>query len=105
VGGTMGTASYILRGTTKAMDMTFGSGIHGAGREKSRMQAKKDYDSNSLIKELESKGIIIKGHSRQGISEEAPGAYKDIEKVVKSVHDSGINVKVARLRPVICIKG
>jgi tRNA-splicing ligase RtcB (3'-phosphate/5'-hydroxy nucleic acid ligase) len=105
VGGTMGTASYILRGTEKAMTETFGSGIHGAGREKSRVQAKKDYNSESLISELNRKGIIIKGHSRQGISEEAPGAYKDIEKVVSAVHDSGINVKVARLRPIICIKG
>jgi len=105
VGGTMGTASFILRGTEKAMNETFGSGIHGAGRAKSRVQAKKDYTYDSLMKNLGSKGILIRGHSQSGIAEEAPGAYKDVEEVVNSVHDAGINMKVARLRPIICIKG
>ncbi len=105
VGGTMGTASYILRGTKKAMFETFGSGIHGAGREKSRVQSKKEYKAESIVKNLSSKGIIVKGHSKSGIAEEAPGAYKDVEEVVNAVHDSGINVKVARLKPLIVIKG
>lgn len=105
VGGTMGTASFVLRGTDLAMKETFGSGIHGAGRAKSRVQAKKDYQYESLMKNLGSKGILIRGHSQSGIAEEAPGAYKDVEEVVNSVHDSGINMKVARLRPVICVKG
>ncbi len=105
VGGTMGTASYILRGTKKAMLETFGSGIHGAGREKSRVQSKKEYKAESIVKSLREKGIIIKGHSKSGIAEEAPGAYKDVEEVVNAVHNSGINIKVARLKPIIVIKG
>ncbi len=105
VGGTMGTSSYILRGTDKAMKYTFGSAIHGAGREKSRVQSKKEYNANSIVKSLSDKGIIVKGHSKSGIAEEAPGAYKDVEEVVNAVHENGINVKVARLKPLIVVKG
>ncbi|OGQ56094.1 MAG: RNA-splicing ligase RtcB [Deltaproteobacteria bacterium RIFCSPLOWO2_02_FULL_53_8] len=105
VGGTMGTASYIMRGTSLGMTETFGSTIHGAGRALSRMQAKKEWDGAAIIRELGHKGIIIKSHSKAGVAEEAPGAYKDIDKVVNIMHNAGINRKVARLRPMVCVKG
>ncbi len=105
VGGTMGTCSYILHGTQKGMDDTFGSAIHGAGRNMSRMQAKKTWRAEDLLKDLEKKGIIIRGHSFSGISEEAPGAYKDATDVVDVMHNSGIALKVARVKPLISIKG
>ncbi len=105
VGGTMGTASYILKGTAKAMNETFGSGVHGAGRRLSRSQAKKIWRGEELRDKLKQEGIIIKGHSMAGLAEEAPGAYKDIESVVNVMHNAGINEKVARLKPYIVIKG
>ncbi len=105
VGGTMGTASYILRGTEKGMKDTFGSAIHGAGRAMSRVQAKKRYWGETVIKELREQGIIIKGVSRAGVAEEAPGAYKDIDAVAEVMHRAGINVKVAKLKPMLCVKG
>lgn len=105
VGGTMGTASYILRGTQKGMDETFGSAVHGAGRAMSRVQAKRQWRGTEIIKELASKGIIIRSRSKSGVAEEAPGAYKDVDRVVEIMHRAGINRKVARLRPVVCVKG
>jgi tRNA-splicing ligase RtcB len=105
VGGTMGTESYILRGTGKGMSEAFGSAIHGAGRHMSRRQAKKRWRGEKLVKELEAHGIIIMAHSKAGVAEEAPGAYKDVSNVVDIMDRSGINRKVARLRPMICIKG
>jgi tRNA-splicing ligase RtcB len=105
VGGTMGTASYILRGTTRGMEDAFGSAIHGAGRHMSRRQAKKQYRGDKLIRELAHRGILIMAHSKAGVAEEAPGAYKDVSNVVEIMDQAGINRKVARLRPMICIKG
>jgi tRNA-splicing ligase RtcB len=105
VGGTMGTESYILHGTEKGMNETFGSACHGAGRRMSRQQAKKQWWGENVIKELGSKGIIIKGHSKAGVSEEAPGAYKDVTEVVGVMHDSGIAKKVVKVKPLISIKG
>ncbi len=105
VGGTMGTCSYILHGTQKGMDDTFGSACHGAGRVMSRVQAKKQFWGETIIKELEQKGIIIKGHSKAGVSEEAPGAYKDVTEVVNVMHESGIAKKVVKVKPLISIKG
>jgi tRNA-splicing ligase RtcB len=105
VGGTMGTCSYILHGTQKGMDDTFGSACHGAGRVMSRVQAKKQFWGETVVKELEKKGIIIKGHSKAGVSEEAPGAYKDVTEVVKVMHDAGIAKKVVKVKPLISIKG
>ncbi len=105
VGGSMGTASYILRGTLKGMSDCFGSAVHGAGRALSRMQAKKRWRGTEIISELKSRGIIIKSRSKSGVAEEAPGAYKDVDKVVEIMHEAGVNSKVARLRPLICIKG
>jgi tRNA-splicing ligase RtcB len=105
VGGTMGTASYILRGTEKGMEETFGSAIHGAGRMMSRMKAKKSFRADRLENELEARGITVRGHSRKGLAEEAPDAYKDIDDVVKIVDSAGIIGKVAKVRPVIVVKG
>lgn len=105
VGGSMGTASYILRGTDKGMRDCFGSAVHGAGRALSRMKAKKRWRGREVVKELKEKGIIIRSRSMSGIAEEAPGAYKDIDNVVRIIDGSGVNRKVARLRPLLCVKG
>ena len=105
VGGTMGTESFILRGTEKGMAEVFGSAIHGAGRRLSRRQAKKRWRGERVVRELEERGIIIMAHSRAGVAEEAPGAYKDVSRVVEIMDRSGINRRVARLKPIICIKG
>ncbi|MDD3643735.1 MAG: RtcB family protein, partial [Candidatus Krumholzibacteria bacterium] len=82
VGGTMGTASYILVGTERGMGETFGSAVHGAGRLKSRKRALKEYRGEGVLRELAGAGIAVRAHSRRGAAEEAPGAYKDVESVV-----------------------
>lgn len=105
VGGTMGTSSFILHGTQKGMDETFGSAIHGAGRLMSRHGAIDQWSGGNLLKELAAKGIIIKAHSLKGLAEEAPGAYKPVEQVVDVMHNSGIARKVVQVRPLICVKG
>lgn len=103
--GSMGTASYVLAGTREGMEETFGSCCHGAGRQMSRMRAKKTMDYNTLRRELEAKGIIIKAGSAREVLEEAPEAYKDVDAVVEVCHQVGIGKKVARMRPVAVIKG
>ncbi len=105
VGGTMGTCSYILRGTQKAMEETFGSALHGAGRVMSRNQAIKQFRADELTRSLSKQGIVVRGHSKKGLAEEAPDAYKDVDQVVEIMHAAGIVQKVARVRPLICIKG
>jgi tRNA-splicing ligase RtcB len=105
VGGSMGTSSFILKGTDKAMKETFGSTIHGAGRSMSRTQAIKDFSGEEILRQLAEKGIIVKARSLKGLPEEAPSAYKDILSVVEVMHNSGISGKVAKLRPIVCIKG
>jgi tRNA-splicing ligase RtcB len=105
VGGTMGTYSYILAGTEKAMADTFGSALHGAGRRLSRKQASRQFRADAMTRDLAKEGIIVRGHSKRGLSEEAPGAYKDVEAVVDVMHEAGIIRRVARVRPLICIKG
>ncbi len=105
VGGSMGTNSFILKGTKLAMFETFGSTIHGAGRSMSRTAAFEKWSGEELLKSLSEKGIIIKARSAKGLSEEAPDAYKDILEVVKVMDDTGISNKVAKLKPMICIKG
>ncbi|MFA5357957.1 MAG: RtcB family protein [archaeon] len=105
VGGTMGTHSFILKGTEKAMEETFGSTIHGAGRAMSRTQALKRWNGESLIQELAKKGILVKAKSTKDLPEEAPLAYKDVEEVVNIMDCAGISTKVARLRPIVCVKG
>lgn len=105
VGGTMGTCSYILHGTEKGMEEVFGTSVHGAGRVSSREQAKRRWRGTELIKQLQGQGIIVKGHSLPGVAEEAPGAYKDVTKVVDAVHNAGIAEKVAMMKPLISVKG
>ena len=105
VGGTMGTASYILRGTEKGMLETFGSGVHGAGRRMSRHSAIRQFNGGQIARELAGRGIIIKTHSVKGAAEEAPKAYKDIDSVVRVMEATGINRVVARLKPLITVKG
>ncbi|MFA5094062.1 MAG: RtcB family protein [Candidatus Omnitrophota bacterium] len=105
VGGTMGTRSYILHGTQKGMDETFGTSIHGAGRISSRESAKKRWRGKDLVAQLKERGIIIKGHSLSGVAEEAPGAYKDVAQVVDVVHNAGIAERVAMTVPLISVKG
>lgn len=105
VGGSMGTNSFILKGTKTAMHQTFGSTIHGAGRSMSRTQATTICTGEELLNSLDKKGIIIKARSLKGLAEEAPNAYKDIIKVVKVMDDTNISNKVAKLKPLICIKG
>ena len=105
IGGTMGTASYILCGTDRTMGMAFGSAVHGAGRQMSRRQATKQWKGRAVIDELAERGILIRSPSQRGVAEEAPGAYKDVSQVVEAAHVSGLARKVARLGPVICVKG
>jgi tRNA-splicing ligase RtcB len=103
--GTMGTASYVLAGTDASMEVAFGSSCHGAGRKMSRVQAKNSVAGSTLRRQLESQGIIIRSDSNQGLAEEAPIAYKDVESVVDVVHGAQLARKVARLKPLAVIKG
>ena len=103
--GDMGRCSYVLVGTKKAMEETFGSTCHGAGRVMSRHQAIKAAKGRAVARELEDKGIIVKGASRGTIAEEIPEAYKDVTGVVNVVHRAGISLKVVKLVPMGVIKG
>ena len=103
--GTMGSASYLCVGKPKAMELSFGSTAHGSGRLMSRSKAKKRYWGSKIEQDLSKKGILIKAASMQVIAEEAPGAYKDIDQVVKVSHDLEIVEKVVRLVPVGVVKG
>jgi tRNA-splicing ligase RtcB len=105
IGGTMGTASYILAGTTESMRLSFGSACHGAGRAMSRTQATKRWKGKDVVMRLSHRGIIIKSPSWRGVAEEAPGAYKDVAAVVDATEKAGLANKVARLEPLICVKG
>jgi tRNA-splicing ligase RtcB len=103
--GSMGTASWVLVGTEKAMELSFGSTAHGAGRNLSRSAAKRRYWGEDVKKDLEKKGVLIKAASMSVVSEEAPGAYKDVDNVVNVSHNVGIATKVARLVPIGVSKG
>ncbi|MGD0336039.1 MAG: RtcB family protein [Candidatus Omnitrophota bacterium] len=103
--GDMGRNSYLLAGTQKAMEETFGTTCHGAGRVKSRTASAKSTNLNALLKELESKGIIVKASGKATIVEEAPQAYKDVNDVVNVVHNAGIAKRICRMRPLGVIKG
>lgn len=103
--GDMGTASYVLLGTEQAMAQTFGSSCHGAGRRKSRKQAMKEAGKRDLFEEMEKLGVVVMSTGRRTIAEEMPEAYKNIDEVVDVVHQAGISCKVARLRPIGCVKG
>jgi len=103
--GDMGRNSYLLVGTEKAMQETFGSACHGAGRVKSRTAAIRSVNPDMLLKELESKGIIVKASGRNTLVEEAPSAYKDVNDVVDVVANAGISKRVCRMRPLGVVKG
>lgn len=103
--GDMGRASYVLRGTEKAMQETFGSTCHGAGRVMSRHQAIRRAKGRAISRELEDRGIIVMSAGRETLAEEMSEAYKDISSVVDVVHRAGISTKVARLRPMGVVKG
>jgi len=105
VPGDMGTASYVLVGTEEAMKASFGSTCHGAGRVLSRKAAKRKIRGDKLKAELEAQGIQVRAGSMPGLAEEAPDAYKDIERVVDVVHRAGLARKVAKLRPLAVMKG
>ncbi|MGB4873458.1 MAG: RtcB family protein, partial [Candidatus Promineifilaceae bacterium] len=105
VPGSMGTASWVLVGTEKSMAQSFGSTCHGAGRTMSRSQAKRTIRGDELREELEAEGIHVRAGSLPGLAEEAPSAYKDVDKVIEVVHGAGIARKVARIVPVAVVKG
>jgi tRNA-splicing ligase RtcB len=103
--GSMGTASWLLLGNDKSESLSFGSTAHGAGRAMSRSAAKRNYTLDSVRKNLESKGIYIKSLTKDGIVEEAPYAYKNVDSVVNVSHSLGIATKVIRLVPIGVMKG
>ena len=103
--GSMGTSSYILSGGEKSPELSFGSTAHGAGRLKSRTQAKQDYWGEDVQDELERQGIYVKAASGSTIAEEAPGSYKDVDEVIKVSDELGIGDKVVKMRPIVNIKG
>ena len=103
--GDMGRYSYVLTGTEKAMRDTFGSTCHGAGRAMSRVKARQAAAGRNIIREMEKKGIIVRGQSRRTVDEEISEAYKDVSNVVDACALAGISRKVAQLRPIGCIKG
>ncbi len=105
VPGDMGTASYVLVGTEKSLEETFGSTCHGAGRVLSRTAARKAAKGRAIYRELEDQGILVRWTGRGTMAEEMPDAYKDISQVVEIVHGAGISRKVARLRPLVVVKG
>lgn len=105
IGGSMGTSSYILAGTRQSEQCAYSSACHGAGRAMSRHQAKREWRGRTLIDELAERGILIRSPSLRGVAEEAPGAYKDVSAVVDAADKAGLARKVARLEPMVCIKG
>jgi tRNA-splicing ligase RtcB (3'-phosphate/5'-hydroxy nucleic acid ligase) len=109
IGGSMGTASYILAGSAapaaSGNDQAFASACHGAGRSMSRHQATRRWQGRAVVDELAGRGILIRSPSLRGVAEEAPGAYKDVSAVVDAAAAAGLAKKVARLEPLICVKG
>jgi len=105
IGGTMGTASYILAGTEQSCSLAFGSSCHGAGRSMSRKQATRQWQGRDVVRSLKEAGIIIRSPSMRGVAEEAPQAYKEVSEVVESAHQANLSRKVAKLKPMVCIKG
>jgi tRNA-splicing ligase RtcB len=103
--GSMGTASYILVGTSEAEELSFGSTAHGAGRVMSRHEALRRFRGEQIKQEMESRGIELKSTSWKGVAEEASGAYKDVDEVVKVSHKAGLGKLVAKVVPVGVMKG
>jgi tRNA-splicing ligase RtcB len=105
IGGTMGTASYILAGTAQGMGLAFGSACHGAGRAMSRHAATRRWQGRAVQDALAERGILVRSPSARGLAEEAPGAYKDVSEVVTAADRADLARLVARLEPLVCIKG
>ncbi len=105
IGGSMGTSSYVLVGTKQGEQKSFSSACHGAGRAMSRNQALKQWKGKDLVSQLKQQGILIRSISLRGVAEEAPDAYKDVSAVVEAADVAGLATKVAKLLPLICVKG
>lgn len=105
IGGSMGTGSYVLAGTQASETLAFSSACHGAGRAMSRHQALKTWNGGAVVHELASRGILVRSPSLRGVAEEAPEAYKDVSAVVDAADAAGLARKVARLVPLVCVKG
>jgi tRNA-splicing ligase RtcB len=105
IGGSMGTASYILAGLAGGMARAFGSACHGAGRAMSRHEATRRWQGRAVVDELAARGILVRSPSLRGVAEEAPLAYKDVAAVVDAADAAGLARKVARLAPLVCVKG
>ncbi len=105
IGGTMGTSSFILAGNTTGEELAWSSACHGAGRVMSRRQAARKWKGQKVLSNLSHQGILIRAASARGAAEEAPQAYKDVVEVVESTHRAGLARKIARVRPLACIKG
>ncbi|MEE9322939.1 MAG: RtcB family protein [Candidatus Aenigmarchaeota archaeon] len=105
IAGTMGTSSYIMKGTEKAMEKTFGSTVHGAGRRMSRHAAIRKFWGGKVKEDLAKRGIVAQSTHPKVLAEESPGAYKNVDDVIESVHGMGISLKVARMVPVGVLKG
>ena len=105
IGGSMGTGSYILVGTRESEELAFSSSCHGAGRQMSRHQAVRTWSGRQVVDELKARGIEVRSPSLRGVAEEAPGAYKDVSAVVDAAEEAGLSRKVARVAPLIVIKG
>jgi tRNA-splicing ligase RtcB len=105
IGGSMGTASYVLAGTEESERRAFASACHGAGRRMSRTKARKSWHGRAVIDDLAARGILIRSPSLRGVAEEAPGAYKDVSAVVMAAEKAGLARRVAKLVPLVCVKG
>jgi tRNA-splicing ligase RtcB (3'-phosphate/5'-hydroxy nucleic acid ligase) len=105
IGGSMGTGSYVLAGAAESETKALSSACHGAGRAMSRHAALKQWSGRKIVDDLAMKGILIRSPSQRGVAEEAPGAYKDVSAVVRAAEKAGLARQVARLAPLICIKG
>jgi len=105
IGGTMGTASYILAGTSQSEELAFGSACHGAGSNMSRRAATKKWPGKDVVRQLAASWVLIKSRSMRGIAEEAPLAYKNVDEVIEATHAAKLAKKVAKLVPLICVKG
>jgi tRNA-splicing ligase RtcB len=103
--GSMGTASYVLAGQPASLELSFGTTCHGAGRRLSRTGARRQIGGRELRRQLEAEGIVVRCPSERGLAEEAPFAYKDVERVVDVVEQAGLARRVVRLRPLGVVKG
>lgn len=101
----MGTASYVLAGTADSETQALSSACHGAGRAMSRRQARRRFFGRQVVDELAARGIVVRSPSSRGVAEEAPPAYKDVDRVVDIADRAGLARKVARLEPLACVKG